>query len=261
MLRATIVQSALFRTRGLTRHRPFPTKMVYPGLSGQHPLWTDNIEQCHSDICEALRANYSAIREDYENLMAAASERSDYVDEEHRLHSGDWDWQSYMKKGEVSGAFAAQCPNTVNVLETLSHRPVLNSLSTSTHHDRGEQCQSLFKGVPFGYAFFSTMGPHSKIEPHYGPCNVRLRCHLPLIVPPGDSCGMEIGGHQVSWKENSPIFFDDSYSHHVWNNSDSKRVILLFDLWHPELERDEIEAIKDMFDYLKNPPAADTQQD
>ena len=42
-----------------------------------------------------------------------------------------------------------------------------------------------------------------------------------------------------------------SIGHHVWNRSSESRVVLLFDIWHPELERDEVDAIKDMFAFLK----------
>lgn len=31
------------------------------------------------------------------------------------------------------------------------------------------------------------------------------------------------------------MVFDDCYEHEVWNRTDEERVLLLFDLWHPEL--------------------------
>jgi len=33
--------------------------------------------------------------------------------------------------------------------------------------------------------------------------------------------------------------FDDSFEHEVWNNSTESRVILLVDVWHPELTLNE----------------------
>ena len=35
----------------------------------------------------------------------------------------------------------------------------------------------------FGNAFISVMAPGTRIEPHFGPCNVRLRCHLGKCNP------------------------------------------------------------------------------
>ncbi|CAM9788851.1 unnamed protein product, partial [Discosporangium mesarthrocarpum] len=37
------------------------------------------------------------------------------------------------------------------------------------------------------------------------------------------------------------LLFDDCFEHEVWNHSNKERVILLFDLWHPELD-DEVRA-------------------
>ena len=37
----------------------------------------------------------------------------------------------------------------------------------------------------------------------------------------------------------------------VWNNTDQERVVLLFDIWHPDLDSDEITAVTDMFSYAR----------
>mmetsp|Transcript_21651 Transcript_21651/g.29812 ORF Transcript_21651/g.29812 Transcript_21651/m.29812 type:complete len:114 (-) Transcript_21651:187-528(-) len=105
--------------------------------------------------------------------------------------------------------------------------------------------------TPFSFAFFSILKRNSEISPHYGPCNLRIRCHLPLIIPSGD-VGMEIAGHKVNWSVGKPLFFDDCYEHRVWNHSNEDRVVLLFDIWHPELQNEEIEAIIEMFDGAKS---------
>ena len=62
---------------------------------------------------------------------------------------------------------------------------------------------------------------------------------------------MVVGGKTLRWEVGKPLFFDDSYEHHVWNNTASQRVVLLFDLWHPDLEEEEIVAIQDMFGFAK----------
>lgn len=31
------------------------------------------------------------------------------------------------------------------------------------------------------------------------------------------------------------LVFDDCYEHEVWNKTEGERVLLLFDLWHPDL--------------------------
>lgn len=204
------------------------------------------MEERHGGISKSLQDNFGAILKEYQDIASLNDKRksgSDYRFDEHsKLHTGEWDWHSYVQKGDVSGSFAASCPVTVNVLEGLSHTPDKSA----------ERVNSLVKGMPFSYAFFSSLGPQSEIVAHYGPTNLRLRCHLPLIVPEGD-CGIEIGGETHKWEVGKPLFFDDCFMHRVWNKSeDEKRVILLFDLWHPELEREEVEALKDMFSFLQS---------
>lgn len=99
-------------------------------------------------------------------------------------------------------------------------------------------------GTPFSFAFFSTLHPGAEIAAHTAPSNLRLRCHLPLIVPPfppkdepdphakeagapgagsgGDyetmedakaavPCGMRIGESIRHWEEGKAIVFDDAY--------------------------------------------------
>jgi hypothetical protein len=37
----------------------------------------------------------------------------------------------------------------------------------------------------------------------------------------------------------------------VWNHTNEERVILLIDLWHPDLQVEEIQAIEEMFGEAK----------
>ena len=37
----------------------------------------------------------------------------------------------------------------------------------------------------------------------------------------------------------------------MWNATEEDRVVLLFDMWHPDLVPAEVEAISDMFDFAK----------
>ena len=40
------------------------------------------------------------------------------------------------------------------------------------------------------------------------------------------------------WKQGECLIFDDSFEHEVWHDGDSDRVVLICDLWHPELDLD-----------------------
>jgi aspartate beta-hydroxylase len=88
---------------------------------------------------------------------------------------------------------------------------------------------------------FSLLRPGARIPPHNGLLNTRLICHLPLIVPQG--CGFRVGNETRPWVEGSAFAFDDSVEHEAWNTSDQLRVVLIFDVWRPELSDLERELV------------------
>lgn len=84
---------------------------------------------------------------------------------------------------------------------------------------------------------FSLLKAGAHIPPHTGMLNTRLICHLPLIVP--NNCGLRVGNKTVEWVPGQLIIFDDSINHEAWNNSDQDRIVLIFDIWKPELSERE----------------------
>ena len=48
----------------------------------------------------------------------------------------------------------------------------------------------------------------------------------------------------VPWEEGKACLFDDSIEHEAWNrNPDRLRVVLIFDVWRPELSAEERDFI------------------
>jgi hypothetical protein len=208
-----------------------------------------------------LRERFPLIKAEYEAIAASGVLPNDYDlrDGEAALHKGphkttppfnggalptpssssaadvSWTWHSYVQKGVRRADFASHCPGTADTLESLE------SLMAG---DAGSS--------PFGYAFFSVMKPQTSIAPHFGPTNIRLRVHLPLIVPEGGSAGMRVGEEEIAWEEGQPVVFDDSFEHETWNRHPTDtRVILLFDIWHPEISGGERLGISEMFDVAR----------
>ena len=89
---------------------------------------------------------------------------------------------------------------------------------------------------------FSLLRPGAHIPPHHGFMNARYICHLPLIVPEG--CAMRVGAETRPWVEGQACVFDDSIEHEAWNrNADKLRVVMIFDIWRPELTAEERELV------------------
>ena len=89
---------------------------------------------------------------------------------------------------------------------------------------------------------FSKLDAGARIEPHTGMLNTRLICHLPLVVPP--DCALRVGDETRQTQRGVAWAFDDSVNNEAWNNSDADRVILLFDVWRPDVNAQEQYFIK-----------------
>jgi beta-hydroxylase len=101
---------------------------------------------------------------------------------------------------------------------------------------------------------FSLLPRNTKIKPHEGYTRMVLRCHLPLIVPEGNKCGLRVGDKIHLWREGELVIFDDSFEHEAWNDSNDDRVVLMFDIPNPrwgynaeEISRYKIENLADPF--------------
>ena len=84
---------------------------------------------------------------------------------------------------------------------------------------------------------FSKLKPGARIDPHNGLLNCRLICHLPLAVPTG--CGLRVGDERRNVVRGEAWAFDDSINHEAWNDSGDDRIVLIFDVWHPDLTEQE----------------------
>lgn len=205
-----------------------PRNYFFPGLPQVqfYPRagfpWLDAVEAATDDIREELRA---VMREDsafapyVQSVPGRPRPQGNAM-----LDNPDWGAFYLWKDGALVPENAARCPRTLAALEgaPLCRLP-----------DRSPSI------------LFSMLRPHTRIPPHNGLVNTRLICHLPLIVPPG--CGFRVGNDTREWVEGKAWVFDDSIDHEAWNDSDRTRVILLFEIWRPELSERERALVQAMF--------------
>jgi tetratricopeptide (TPR) repeat protein len=95
---------------------------------------------------------------------------------------------------------------------------------------------------------FSMLKAGARINAHNGMINTRLICHLPLVVPP--NCGFRVGNEVREWEVGKLLIFDDTIEHEAWNDSDEDRIVLIFDVWRPELNLDERAAVTAIFEAI-----------
>ncbi len=83
-------------------------------------------------------------------------------------------------------------------------------------------------------AMFSILAPGKHIPEHCGPYKGLVRYHLGVKVPRDrERCRIRRGDQYMSWAEGESLFFDDTYAHEVWNDTDEERVVLFLDVVRP----------------------------
>lgn len=138
---------------------------------------------------------------------------------------GRWSMIPLIRNGRVVEQFASHCPRTMELARGVE-LPRISLISPSV--------------------YFSVLEPGSRIAAHTGITNARLIAHFPLIVP--DDCGLRVGGEARRWEPGKALVFDDMTEHEAWNNSDRIRVVLIVDLWRPELSAAERDAVRELMD-------------
>jgi len=113
-----------------------------------------------------------------------------------------------------------------------------------------QQCPKtaqLLQAIPYFRAtflcIFSALSQKTNIRKHFGPTNAVLRCHLAVYVPEPEKSTITVGGETRHWEEGKAMIFDDSYEHFVTYQSDFTRVVLSFDIWHPDWLPEEVETL------------------
>jgi beta-hydroxylase len=154
-----------------------------------------------------LRDNWTIIRDEYinynENYKKEVYRSRDIISDHDYIDKGDIPWENIILR----------CYNKDTVL--IKYFPKTYDLIKN-------KCT---------FAMFSILPPGKKILPHYGPYNGVLRYHLGLTVPKDtNSCFIMINNKKYTWGEGKDILFDDTYTHHVENNTNETRVVLFLDI-------------------------------
>jgi len=192
-------------------HRTKESLKFYPGLS--RVPWHDPAQFA---LTAALESHFAQIKAE------ALQVRTNFYHEEAEQigRTGSWQVCMFYEQGRRNDFVCEQCPVISSIID--KHLEVRRSA---------------------GLIYLSCLGPQTHVAPHQGGSNLRLRCHFALSVPSGD-CAMRVGEEVRHWEEGRCLVFDDTFEHEVWNRTDQPRLVLLIDLWHPDLARLEREALE-----------------
>lgn len=185
--------------------RPFFEREDFPWI-GELEAATDIIRE---ELLALVRADFPGF-EPYIQLPAGHPSAKAWGE---LNNSADWSVLHLYRHGQLIEGNASRCPRTMAILAKLPLMHVPNHAPE---------------------VVFSVLKPGAHIPLHYGSVNGRLIVHLPLIVP--ENCGaLKAGGEARAWQEGRCLIFDDSIEHEAWNSSDQVRVVMLIDIWNPQL--------------------------
>jgi aspartate beta-hydroxylase len=121
----------------------------------------------------------------------------------------------------------------------------LHGLDYAENRAKCPATAALIASLPgfYDHAFFSALAPGTHVTAHNGPTNKKLRVHVPLVVP-GPGCLLRAGEQRAEFEAGRAVVFDDSFEHEAWNNrADRTRIVLIIDLWHPDLSAKEVKFL------------------
>ncbi len=211
-----------------------PEKFYFPELpqiqfydQSEFPWAKDLIAQT-----DVIRGELEAVlngQDGFEPYVPATTSGTPHLRDNALMGNADWGAFHLMKDGVTVAQNAQRCPATLKALDGVPRPNV-----------RGKSPIALFSRLKAG----------AHIPPHTGLMNTRIICHLPLIVPAG--CSIRVGNQERSWQMGEMLIFDDSIEHEARNAGASERVILLFDIWRPELSEDERSFISTVFEAIED---------
>ena len=217
-----------------------PSMFYFPGLP-QRAFY----EREEFDWVAALEAMTDDIVAELNAVRAGAADFAPYVETPSHGPApnnplrDDPSWGAYYfwQSGKPVADHAARCPAVMAALD-LAPRPIIAGRSPM--------------------ALWSLLKPGTHIQPHHGLLNTRLICHLPLLAP--SDCALRVGAETRAWRTGEMLIFDDSVEHEAWNRSTETRVVLLFEVWRPEILPEEREALARLFEAIDQfgPPEIDT---
>lgn len=197
------------------------------------PFWT--IQQTgYKEHFRSIESNWQRVRDEGLKLL---NQKGYFINEAENLRDfGDWKQFELFARGQKNQANCNRAPITCQMIE-------------------------MFPAARFckrGQVKFSVIHPNTHVWPHCGPTNCRIRAHLGLKVPPKVTIRVANETRFVfieffylyrtnlirlyfdrTWEEGKFMIFDDSFEHEVWHNGTSFRLVLIVDVWHPDLSTEE----------------------
>jgi len=215
MLRKILLGEKYYKSDKISLHH-LPMLLFIPNLKSSAFHTHPKIDQAK----KILEKNFKIIQKESLNLETGFR---DYTQGEYtNIHDGKWQsLKFYDERGNEISQNCKQCPETKKTLDMIENKA-------------------------FGYIdhfhFFSALEPGTEIYPHFGSHNHKLRIHMGISGCEGTE--LAVGKETYHWKVGESVCFDDSFNHSVKHRGNKRRIVLITDIYHPELELEEIKFLE-----------------
>jgi len=169
------------------------------------------------DNCRVLESRWPEVHAEY----LAVSERQEPPPNQAHVLSGRWGTFDMMAMRQVVDARAQLCPVTMATVRAL---PLVDMVT------------------------FSSLAPGTRLRPHFGNTNIKLRHQL--CLEHADGARIRVGDEWRTWRQGQCLVIDDSFEHEVLHEGNERRVVLLVDCWHPDLTPNEREFLSQLYRHL-----------
>ncbi len=92
------------------------------------------------------------------------------------------------------------------------------------------------------FAFVGRLAPHSDTVPRRGPSNLQVQCMFGVDV--AGASGVTVDGIRERFRQRGCIVVSESAIRSDWNDSDREQVVLIVQLWHPDVTADEVTLLE-----------------
>ncbi len=167
------------------------------------PFW--NAEECGAqELVAVLREHKTKLLEEVQCLRGHGKDHGN-------------GWSVFTVVGDGKPPATNECPLLISILRQFP------------------SCVSF--DCPFQASLISVLGPHGSVKSHFGPTNFRLRLQF-LLTSESNGCWLRCGKEESRYDGGFAII-DDSFCHSAGNPSEEDRIVLVIDLWHPGITKEE----------------------
>ena len=191
------------------------------------PIWNTN----NFSFVKKLENNFELIENEINEIENDPNKKNLITNVNEDIYQGKWKDLFFYNNGARNNIACKAFPNIAKIIDSIKE----------------------VQGVNPGCVCLSFIYPGTSVTPHFGISNNKLRLHLGIknlddstLYVKDKSFDKNTNILKLKWEKGKAFIFDDSFEHWVENKStgNKPRIILLADLWHPDLTSTQISNMK-----------------